>query len=108
MMSFSTCARVGTATGIVGGLVSSAFFLGAAKRADRKGSPLTFAMAIYSAAFFLGGPIVGAGGGVGYYGLKRGVKYLRGAPRSTQVLVLTVLGSATAITGAYKLGEGER
>ncbi len=104
-MSLPTCLKIGTTTGFVGGLISSAYFRGAAVRSNKNDNPATFAIGIISSASLFGGPFIGAGAGVSYYGLNQGVKYLRAAPRSTQVAVLAIVSFGLGIKGAYTLGK---
>jgi len=103
-MSFFTCVKVGAATGLAVGLISSSYFTGATERANKNDNPSTFGLGILSMASFIGAPIFGAATGVGYYGLKKCVKYFRTAPGSTQASVLALVSLGIAITGAYKIG----
>lgn len=99
-MTISACVKVGAATGFLGGLVSAAYFAGTATRASNNNSSATFAIGTLSIASFFGGPIVGAGAGLGCYGIKR----LQVAPRPIQLTFLTIVGSGIA----YKFGKNER
>lgn len=107
-MSFTTCLKSGTAAGLVAGLIASAFFKGSSKLADKSNNPATFALEIFSLASLVGGPIMGAGAGASYYGINKGWKYLRAAPRSTQLAVVTILGLGTAISGAHTIAAKDK
>lgn len=107
-MSFQTCLKVGTATGLVGGMAFSAYFTGAAERANKNDNAGTFAIGMFSFASLIGGPFIGAGAGLSYYGANRSVKYLRTKSLSTQLTALTIISSAIAIKGAYTLAKTDK
>lgn len=107
-MSLSSCLKIGAAAGVVGGLASSAYFTDTAERVKKIDNPGAFATELFSTCSFVSGPFVGVGVGLGYYGLNKSIKYIRAAPRSTQMFYLTTLSSVLAMTGAYTLAKASK
>lgn len=104
-MSFSFCIGSGATTGWIAGTAAGAYFVVAGVCAEKKDNPAAVRLAMSGIGSFIGGPIVGAGFGGSYYGIKRSFKYLHTAPRSIQMSVLTIAGLGISIPVAYKLGK---
>ena len=94
-MTLGKCVKWGAAGGVVGGLFFSAGFAGAAER-HKHNPPRSSSLMNYSFASLAGGSLIGAVGGAGYYGLNRGVTFLRTSTHSTKFAAAALVSSAIA------------
>ncbi len=94
--------QYGACAGLVGGLISSAYVLGGARRMAIRENPFALYALSLSGALLVGGPFVGASAGAGLYGIKKVVSNPNCVSKNAKIYFAIIIASIVAHNLGYK------